>query len=157
MKFDHEVHEAVHQRVEHYLTELFDQPIQEEEDGHFYVRYGSTVLEISIDAHGTDDAVVVVMAYCVQDVSLDDDLLLALLELNHRIPFGAFSLVGNDVFVRYSLLGHNLDRASLLAAITNIATISDDWDDRIVSSFGGQTALQRIQNTGGRQARQADD
>ena len=150
---DNPVQDATHERVREYLGELFEDPVQEEEDGHFYVRYGSTVLELSVDPYGPEEAAVVVMAYCVQDVDLDEELLLGLLELNHGIPFGGFSIVDTDVFFSYSILGHNLDRRTLLAAITTVATVSDEYDDRIVQRYGGQTALQKIRDTGGRRRR----
>lgn len=148
MEFEHAIHEEVHRKVGEYLGELFDQPVREEEDGHFYVRYGTTVLEISVDAYGPEEVSVTVMAYCVQDVNLDESLLLGLLDLNHKIPFGSFSVVGSDVFFSYSLFGRSLDRRTLLGAIAAVATVSDDYDDRIAASFGGQTALDRIQNGG---------
>lgn len=153
--FENVVQEKTHAQVREYLGELFDDPVHEEEDGHFYVRYGSTVLELSVAPYGEEEAAVVVMAYCVQDVNLDHDLLLGLLELNHTIPFGGFSIVDTDVFFSYSILGHNLDRRTLLAAITTVATVSDEYDDRIVAKYGGQTALQKIQATGGRRQRVA--
>jgi len=148
-----EIQETMHARVEEYLGELFEEPVHEESDGHFYVRFGSTVLEISVDTYGPEEAAVVVMAYCAQDVELDEELLLGLLELNHGFPFGAFSIVGSDVFFSYSILGHTLDRRTLLSALTTVATVSDEYDDRIVAKYGGQTALQKIQDTGGRRRR----
>ena len=39
--------------------------------------YGTTVLEISVDPYGPEEAMVTVMAYCVQGVRLEQDLLLA--------------------------------------------------------------------------------
>ena len=89
----------------------------------------------------------------MQDVELDLDLLLGLLELNHQTPFGAFSLVDRDIFFHYTIFGSGLDRRSLLGAIAAVATVSDDYDDRIVAKYGGQTALDRIAQTGGRRTR----
>ncbi len=94
------------------------------------------------------------MAYCVQDVEVDEDLLRGLLELNHKLPFGSFSLVGSDIFFSHSLFGRTLERANLLNAIAAVATISDDYDDRIVAKYGGERALDRIRETGGRKKRE---
>lgn len=146
--FDHAIHEKTYHRVQEYLAELFEEPVHAEEDGHFYVRYGTTVLEISVEAYGPEEAAVIVMAYCVQDVNLEESLLLGLLDLNNQLPFGAFSVVGNDVFFSYSLFGHNLDRRNLLGAIAAVATVSDDYDDLLAEKFGGQTAFDRIRDTG---------
>lgn len=153
MEFEHEVHRRSYELVKEFLADLFEEQVQDEEDGHIYVRYGSTVLELSVEPYGPEEAVVIVMAYCVQDVEPAEDLLLGLLELNHQIPFGAFSLVGNDIFFSHSLFGRSLDRRNLLGTIAAVATVSDDYDDLIVSRFGGHTALEKIQDTGGRRER----
>ncbi len=151
--FEHEVQEQTFSKVKEYLGELFEEPYHDPENDHFYVRYGTTVLEISVEPHGSDESVVNIMSYCVQDVELEEDLLLGLLELNHQLVCGAFSLVGNDIFFAQSLYGNSLEPRDLLRAITSVANISDDYDDRIVARYGGQTALEKIQDTGGRRKR----
>jgi hypothetical protein len=141
-------------KVREYLGELFEDPFHDPESDHFYVRYGTTVLEISVDSYGPDESIVVIMSYCVQGVEIEEDLLTGLLQLNHEINCGAFSLVGDDIFFAYSLFGQSLEPRDLLRAITAVATVADDYDDRIVARYGGQTALERIQDTGGRKKRQ---
>jgi hypothetical protein len=153
MTFTHAAHRQAHERVAEYLDELFEDPYHDRDNGHFYVRYGTTVLEVSVDPYGPDEAMVTLMAYCVQGVRLEEDLLLGLLELNHHLPFGAFSLVGRDVFLSHSLFGSALERATLLGAVAAVANTSDEYDDRIVARYGGQTALDRIRDTGGRRRR----
>jgi hypothetical protein len=147
------IHRQTHERVAEYLDELFEDPYHEPDNGHFYVRYGTTVLELSVDPYGPEEAMVTVMAYCVQGVRLDQDLLLGLLELNHHLPFGAFSLVGRDIFLSHALFASAMDRGTLLGAIAAVANVSDEYDDRIVAKYGGQTALDRIRDTGGRRQR----
>jgi hypothetical protein len=154
MEFENEVHEETFKRLKENLEELFDEPYHDPDNDHFYVRYGTTVLEISVQPYGGEEAIVVIMSYCVQEVELAEDLLLGLLELNHQLPLGSFSLVGNDIFFSHSLFGKSLEPRDLLRAITAVATVSDDYDDRIVAKYGGQTALERIQDTGGRRRRQ---
>ena len=109
MEFENEVHEETFNRLQEYLGELFEEPYHDPDNDHFYVRYGSTVLEISVQAYGGDEAIVVIMSYCVQEVELAEDLLLGLLELNHQLPCGSFSLVGNDIFFSHSLFGKSLE------------------------------------------------
>ncbi|HEV3458135.1 MAG TPA: YbjN domain-containing protein [Thermoanaerobaculia bacterium] len=154
MEFENEVHEETFNRLKENLEELFDEPYHDPDNDHFYVRYGTTVLEISVQPYGSEEAIVVIMSYCVQEVELAEDLLLGLLELNHQLPLGSFSLVGNDIFFSHSLFGKSLEPRDLLRAITAVATVADDYDDRIVAKYGGQTALERIQDTGGRRRRQ---
>lgn len=151
--FEHAVQAETFAKVKEYLGELFEEPYHDPENDHFYVRYGTTVLEISVEPHGPEESVVHIMSYCVQDVELADDLLLGLLELNHQMVCGAFSLVGNDIFFAHSLYGRSLEPRDLLRAITSVAEVADDYDDRIVAKYGGQTALERIQDTGGRRKR----
>ncbi len=153
MDFEHPHHEETHGKVREYLAELFDDPYLDEENGHFYVGYGSTVLEISVEPYGPEETTVEFTAYCVQGVKPDEKLLLGLLELNHKLPVGAFSLLGKDIFFSHAIFGRELDRKNLLGAIAAVANVSDEYDDRIVSKFGGQTALDRIRDTGGRKKR----
>jgi hypothetical protein len=148
MQFAHEAHEDTYRRVEEYLPEFFDDPFNDEENGHFYVRYGSTVLEISVDPYGPKEAVVKIMSHCVQGAEVDEGLLKGLLETNHTLAFGAFSMVGDDIFFSYSLFGRTLDPRELLGAIAAVANLADEYDDRIVARYGGQTALELIQDTG---------
>ena len=154
MEFAHERHREAHAKIDEYLQELFEETI--EDDGHYYVRYGSTVLEIAVEAYGPEDALVVITAYCVQDAQLDEELLGALLEINHTLPFGAFSVVGNDIFLHHTLFARDLTRPDLLSALSSVAETSDLYDDRIAESYGGQRALDRIQGTGGRRRRRGE-
>lgn len=153
MEFANDRQRKTFELVQEYVAELFEDPYYDEGTAHFYVRYGSTVLEISVDPHGPEEAVVQVMAYCVQGVELDEELLRALLELNHTMSFGAFSLIGNDIYFSHSLFGRTLERSNLLSAIAAVATVSDDYDDRIATKYGGQRALDRIRDTGGMERR----
>ena len=155
MRFEHRHHEETHGRVGKILGELFDTPHLDEDNGHFYVGYGSTVLEISVEPYGPEEITVEVTAYCVQGLELGEDLLLGLLELNHELPVGAFSLVGKDLFFSQSIFGRSIDRKNLLGTIAAVADVSDEYDDRIVEKYGGQTALDRIRDTGGRKRRSA--
>lgn len=152
--FETAVQEEVFHKLKEYLGELFDEPYYDPENDHFYVRYGTTVLEISVDPYEAEEAVVTIMSYCVQDVEVEEELLVGLLELNHQVSCGHFSLVGTDIFFAHSLFGKSLDARDLLRAITAVATLADDYDDRLVERYGGQTALERIQDTGGRRRRQ---
>lgn len=155
MEFAHEVHEETFNRVAEYLPDFFDDPFQDEKDGHFYVSYGSTVLEISVDPYGPQEAAVKIVGYCVQGAEITPELLINLLEINHSIPFGAFSAVGGDVFFSHSVFGRDLTPRALLTAIAAVANVADEFDDLLAQKYGGQTALERIQDTGGRRRRHA--
>lgn len=153
MQFDHQHHESTHHQVEEFLNELFDSPYLDTDNGHFYVGYGSTVLEIAVEPYGPEETMIEVTAYCVQGAELTEELALGLLELNHEIHVGAFSIVGTDIFFSHAIFGRSLDRKNLLGTIAAVANTSDEWDDRIVAKYGGQTAIDRIRDTGGRRQR----
>lgn len=153
-EFEHERHREAYERVAEYLDELFEDAL--EDQGHFYVRYGSTVLEIAVEPYGPEEASVIIMAYCVQGVELDEELLAGLLEVNYDLPFGAFSVVGGDIFFSHTLFGRTLQRTNLLGAIAAVAETSDRYDDLIVDKYGGERALDHIQETGGREERKRE-
>ena len=153
MQFENDVQRETFERIQEVLPELFEDLYHDDDDGHFYVRYGSTVLEISIDAYGPKEAVVTIMSYCVQGVEEPEGLPTMLLELNHALPLGAFSMVGTDVFFAHTMFGRDLQPRTLLSAVAAVADIADEYDDRLCARFGGQTALERIRDTGGRARR----
>lgn len=155
MEFDSEVHRTTFEAVREYVDDLFEDPYLDEETGHFYGRYGSTVLEVSVETYGPEETVIKVMAYCVQGARVDESLLEALLELNHTLPVGAFSLVDDDVFFSHTLFGRGLEPRAFLGTVAAVATVADDYDDRIVAQYGGETAVDRIESTGGERRRRA--
>ena len=144
MEFEHQAHEEAYEKVGRYLEDYFDQPYRDPEDGHYYVTYGSTVLEVSVDAYGPEEAIVRLVAYCVQGVSVNENLERGLLETNLDLPIGGFSLIDRDVFLCYSIFGKAIGRRSLLDAIAAIANTSDEYDDLIVAKYGGNRAIDSL-------------
>ena len=146
-QFHTQCQEEVYRQVKTYLDELVDEHFDDAEHCDFYLKYGSTVLEISIDPYEEDDAVIEVLAFCVQGVAPTFELASELLELNSQMPIGAFSMHGNDVFFSHSFLGRRLRPEQMIASLDSVASISDLYDDTIVSRFGGETALERLRGT----------
>lgn len=157
MRFENQIQAETHAKLERYLSELFEEADNylDPESNHFYVSYGTTVLEISNEPYGPEESAVTIMSYCVQGAELEASLLKTLLNINHRIPFGCFSLAGDDIFFSHTLFGRTLTRSNLITAISAVATFADDYDDLIVEKFGGTTALQQIEETGGQRRRTA--
>ena len=148
MDFEHKAHREVYEKVESYLGELFEDPFKDPHDGHFYVTYGSTVLEIAVDSYGPEEAIVRLMAYCVQGVDVSENLERGLLETNLDLPIGGFALIDQDVFLCYSIFGKTTNSRSLLDAIAAIANTSDEYDDLIVAKYGGKTAMESVSQSG---------
>lgn len=138
--------EEVYRDVRSMLDELSDEIFDDAEHCDFYLKYGTTVVEISIEPYEDDNAVIEVLAYCVQGVEPTPELTLELLRVNAEIPMGAFSMVGTDIFFSHSFLGRHLQAPQLLASLNNVASTSDSYDERIVERFGGETALDRLRD-----------
>lgn len=153
--------EEVYRQVKSYLDELVDEHFDDAEHCDFYLKYGSTVLEISIDPYQEDDAVIEVLAFCVQGVEPSFELMQDLLRVNAEVPLGAFSVVGEDVFFSHSFLGRRLRPEQLIASLDIVANVSDEYDEKLVSKYGGETAIDRLRSGGMRRtihigARKAD-
>ena len=138
--------EEVYRQVKAYLDELVDEHFDDADHCDFYLKYGSTVLEISIDAYEEDDAVIEILAFCVQGVEPSFELMQELLLLNAEGPLGAFSLVDHDIFYSHSFLGRRLRPEQLIASLDSVASVSDLYDERLVGKYGGQTALERLRS-----------
>ncbi|HEU5163031.1 MAG TPA: YbjN domain-containing protein [Thermoanaerobaculia bacterium] len=138
--------EDVYREVRSMLDELSDEYFDDAEHCDFYLKYGTTVVEISIEPYEDDNAVVEVLAYCVQGVEPTPELMRELLRINAEVPMGAFSMVGTDIFFSHSFLGRTLQPPQLLASLNNVASTSDTYDEQIVARFGGETALERLRD-----------
>lgn len=140
-EFHTQCQEEVYRQVKSYLDELVDEHFDNAGHCDFYLKYGSTVLEISIDAYEEDDAVIEILAFCVQGVEPTFELMQELLRLNSEVPIGAFSMVENDIFYSHAFLGRRLRPEQLIASLDSVASVSDLYDERLVAKYGGETAL----------------
>jgi hypothetical protein len=140
--------EEVYRQVKSYLDELVDEHFDDAEHCDFYLKYGSTVLEISIDPYQEDDAVIEVLAFCVQGVEPSFELMADLLKVNAEVPLGAFSMAGEDVFFSHSFLGRRLRPEQLIASLDIVANVSDEYGEKLVSKYGGETAIDCLRSGG---------
>ena len=144
--------EQVYRQVRTLLDELVDEHFDDAEHCDFYLKYGSTILEISIDAFEEDNAVIKVLAFCVYGLVPTNELMAELLELNAEIPLGAFSLVNSDIYFSHAFLGRELVAEQLMASLASVATIADEYDEQITARYGGQTALDRLRTVAARKS-----
>lgn len=145
-QFHTECQEEVYRQVKGYLDELTDEHFDDAEHCDFYLKYGSTVLEISIEPYEEDDAVIEVLAFCVQGVEPTFELMHELLRINSETPLGAFSLLGHDIFYSHSFLGRRMRPEQFIASLDSVASISDVYDEQLVAKYGGETALERLRS-----------
>jgi hypothetical protein len=150
-QFHTQCQEEVYRQVKTYLDELVEEHFDDASHCDFYLKYGSTVLEISIEPYEEDDAVIEVLAFCVQGVEQTFEVMQELLKLNSEVPLGAFSMVGQDIFYSHAFLGRRLRPEQLIASLDSVASISDFYDERLVAKYGGETALERLRGTAKRQ------
>lgn len=146
-QFHTQCQEEVYRQVKTYLDELVEEHFDDADHCDFYLKYGSTVLEISIEPYEEDDAVVEVLAFVVQGVEPTFELTQELLHLNSEVPLGAFSMDGGDIFYSHSFLGRRLPPEQLIASLDSVASLADLYDERIVAKYGGETALERLRST----------
>ncbi|HUP60971.1 MAG TPA: YbjN domain-containing protein [Thermoanaerobaculia bacterium] len=145
-RFHTQCQEEVYRQVKSYLDELVDEHFDDASHCDFYLKYGSTVLEISIDPYEEDDAVIEILAFCVQGVEPTFEVMQELLRLNAEVPIGAFSMVDHDIFYSHSFLGRRLRPEQLIASLDSVASVSDLYDERLVAKYGGETALERLRS-----------
>ncbi|MHB0972064.1 MAG: T3SS (YopN, CesT) and YbjN peptide-binding chaperone 1 [Thermoanaerobaculia bacterium] len=138
--------EEVYRTVKGYLDELVDEHFDDAEHCDFYLKYGSTVIEISIHPYEEDEAVVEVLAFCVQGVEPSFALMRELLRLNVEEPLGAFSMAGSEIYFSHSFLGRKLQPDQLISSLNHVASVSDEFDEKLVERYGGQTALDRLRS-----------
>src|SRR6266550_3805253 len=140
-KFHTSYQENVYRQVKQYLDDLVDEHFDDADHCDFYLKFGSTVLEISIDPFEDDEAVIEILAFVVQGVEPTFELMRDLLRFNSEVPLGAFSMVGQDIYFSHSFLGARLRPEQLIASLQSVATISDEYDEKLVTAYGGETAL----------------
>jgi hypothetical protein len=118
------------------------------DDSLYTVKQGSTYVLINVVAWNKDAAVVRCVAQLVKGVQMDGDLAQQLLELNAHMRFGAFAYDpdGDLVLYQHSILGGaTLDPEELLATVRDVALIADEYDDRIIAKYGGQTMKELLE------------
>ena len=145
-QFHTQCQEEVYRQVKTYLDDLVEEHFDDADHCDFYLRYGSTVLEISIEPYEEDDAVIEVLAFCVQGAEQSFELMQELLRLNSEVPLGAFSMCGGDIYYSHSFLGRRLRPEQLIASLDSVASISDVYDEQLVAKYGGETALERLRS-----------
>ncbi len=138
--------ENVYSAVGSMLDELVDEHFDDAAHCDYYLKHGTTLLEIAIQPYLEDNAVINIRAFCVQGVDSTPELMSELLRLNAQIPLGSFSLIDGNVFFAHGFLGRDLVPEQLVASLNSVATIADEYDEWIIERWGGATALDRLRS-----------
>jgi hypothetical protein len=75
----------------------------------------------------------------------DDAPLERLAQLNGQVAFAKFAFYEGDrrVVVEYDLMGWTLDRDEICGAVSIVADIADEWDEKLQEDFGGDLHLKK--------------
>ena len=112
------------------------------DDRLYVIKQGSSYVMINIVPWDGDRALVRCVAQLVKGVRMTGELAEQLLQLNSHLRFGAFAYDPHDrllLFIHTLLGGTTLDPEELIATVSDVALIADEYDDKIVKRHGGQT------------------
>lgn len=135
------VTQKVRARIEKCLREMPDLDATETDDGNYRLIRGSAVLYLSLEEWGMRDVMVRCTSYVVMGATIDSDLLSFLLEANSKISFGSFAIDDDqDILFEYALIATHSTRNQLKEAIKAVAKAVDDYDNKIINRWGGETS-----------------
>jgi hypothetical protein len=139
MEFQTPAHQAVYERVVPLMKELFGEMVSTYEDRPtFGVRFGSAWVQTWVSPWRDDDATITTRAWLTTGTEVTADLGRFLLKANADMRFGAFGIdKDGDSFFEHTILGSTVTKAELRASILAVASTADEYDDEIVSRFGG--------------------
>lgn len=125
---------ATQTKIASYLSRLFDEQELVIVDGLYAFTFGTVQIEVQVIPWHSEDVLVKVFSYLAQDVTLTKEMSEELLRLNSTLSFGSFGITfDNSVVFSYSLAGANIDFNEFSAAIQTVATIADEYDEKIQS------------------------
>jgi hypothetical protein len=112
------------------------------DEGLYAIKQGSAYVMLNIMSWGSDRALLHLAAQLVKGLDMSGQLATELLQLNTHLRFGAFAYDpdGSLLIFQHSLLGGaTLDAEELLAVLRDMAIVADEYDDRIIRRYGGQS------------------
>lgn len=147
MVFKTEAQRICYEKVAPWLKEIFGEfakPLEDEPV--FLVAIGSTVSFVRVIPWGDDDAIIRTTAFVVSGAKLEPDLMDYLLRENVTMRFGSFGINDeNNIIFHHSIIGSTCDKKELATSVKRITMIADEYDDKIVSKWGGQRALDKTE------------
>lgn len=145
MQFANEAQKKVYDKVAQILRDEFGKTATARDDGpSFVMRNGSAYVQVTILPINDQHTCVRAHSWVVTGVENTPELLQFLLKENLNMRFGAFGIddVG-DICFTHAILGETLESPALMYTLMGVASVADDYDDKIVGRFGGQRAVDR--------------
>lgn len=118
------------------------------DDSLYVIKQGSAYVMISVVPWGQNRAMLRCTSQLVKGVTIDGPLALQLLELNAHLRFGAFAWDPAEqvvLFTHTMLGGTTLDPDELMATLSDVALIADEYDDKLMKKYGGQRMLDLLE------------
>lgn len=145
MPFESQVQRDVHERVGAWMNELFGERAAPRDDGPgFRAHFGSTSVDVSVSALGSNEAVILARAAVVSGATIDAELMRFLLDKNCEVRFGAFGIdKDGDVVFQHAIVGSACQKEELKASVQAVMLVADLCDEQIVARWGGHRAIDR--------------
>jgi hypothetical protein len=147
MDFEHKAHEEAYKKIGEYLKESFGTDgFTAVETGPVYMgAEGSAMINVVVYPWGTDDAIVNIRSWVVMDMGeITPECMKFLLTENYTFRFGAFGIdPEGDIAFEHTVPAGKLDREELEASVKAVRATANEYDDRIVSEWGGVTAREK--------------
>ncbi|OGF14511.1 MAG: hypothetical protein A2W00_04905 [Candidatus Eisenbacteria bacterium RBG_16_71_46] len=146
MNFATDAQRVCYEKVAGLIKEMFGEMAAVHPDQpSFGLRMGSALAQVVVHPWGKDDATVSTRSYVVIGAEVTPELMRYLLRKNDEFRFGAFGLDSEgDIFFEHSIVGSGCDKNELRACVLAVAQTADEYDEEIVSRWGGQRALDKI-------------
>lgn len=143
-KSDHEARQrlgAVRERIEKILVDWLGKVPEKDSDGDYLLPINDVHVMVATRIVPGGGLIVRVFAITNVGVTVAPELGLFLARLNFGLVFGRFALdeEHNSVWVDETLLGDHFSDEEFKFTVGAVASIADEWDDRLAQMFGGTT------------------
>jgi len=141
VEFETDAQRAGYERCLGIAREVFGESIgiMDDHPGFSFVA-GSTLVYAYVIPCGDDGATLQAYAPVVMGAEMNLELAMFLLHENDDMRFGAFSVSGDGtIYYNYNVVAGAIDKEELKAALLGVVGVADDYDDKIVARWGGQT------------------
>jgi hypothetical protein len=131
--------EELRRKVEACLQRL-EQGYELTGGGEYWVRHGSTLVVVRPLQHAEVTMVRLAAPVAINVTKITPELTRFLLEKNHELLMGKFSLdtQDNTIWYEHALLGDFLDASELFVALAWVATKADEHDEQVSTMAGGR-------------------
>ena len=134
MTFESQVQKDVHERVGAWMKELFGDKAAPRDGGDgVRLSFGSTSVDVTVSAWGSNEAVILARAAVVSGASIDAELMRFLLDKNCEVRFGAFGVdKRGDIIFQHAIVGSACQKEELKASVQAVMLVADLCDERAI-------------------------